>query len=862
MKSKTFTTLTIATLFAICLIKQSKAQEIPKDISERITNATYIFEGKVIRVNSYWTADLGYIYTSSTIEIHKIFKGAIDCGTVEVITEGGTVGDKTLSISHNLILKKGMKGIFLTNTTQHELPSTDFYPETDSMKLDIPYDLQGYIKYFDDGINFSVSDWQFQLDSLVQVYNLIDLYTQLNYVDCGIGPIMRVQEHKLKQTPKPLNLIPHNPNNPQKKSQFSFTPKIKVQQQTTTGIYNLSYYLLNPQQTHSGSNANFEFDIGIGDDIDTATFLSATILLEYDTSIFGMNVANQGFMNVTNIGFAADPNSYSPPTWFDDPSADNLLGINLVQLGSPTQQLVNITNSPNPALHVVLPMINCDNISTIQFLDPFSSYPFNQGFEYQSGGFPQDDFYDGVILSAPLTVPGCTLVIDNITPDTVNGGINDIVTISGFKFGNSRGNGNVFLPNADDGGQTWLALDSTDYIDWTDTLILFTMPGVIDSNNLFNTLNRFGVPGTGIVRVENDLGDTASYTAKPLIVFYSIKSQTRNPFGSLAKFPDDYLGYNNNSTRGGYTFRADTSFGNYTDRMGCLRTAIHDWQCLSHANFILGDTIQSKYPTAHNDSLNIIQFGTDPSPTAVARTYIFSAFAAGFCQRELVENVDIIINRDKIDSLFIDSLQCDSLPFLKYDLYDNLLHELGHAHSLNHVNDPDRTMWFRAKKGVFPYTVSGLRKVYLLYDLSCKEGANYIMTRARDTTIYTVCGYNLMQTLTVTDCDTNIIAHRSSTFGCVPTVGINEFSQQKINLRCYPNPSNSKINIEYSLDLESNLTIKIFDNFGRQINCLNKPNESWGNHSYQINTSKFANGIYFVQVLTNEKCFSTKFIKE
>ena len=35
----------------------SKAQVIPKDIVERINNSAYIFEGKVIRSNSYFTQD-------------------------------------------------------------------------------------------------------------------------------------------------------------------------------------------------------------------------------------------------------------------------------------------------------------------------------------------------------------------------------------------------------------------------------------------------------------------------------------------------------------------------------------------------------------------------------------------------------------------------------------------------------------------------------------------------------------------------------------------------------------------------------------------------------------------------------------
>ena len=77
-----------------------KSQEIPVAIVKRVTNSSNIFEGRVIRSDSYWSHDKKYIYTSSTIQIYKIFKGDITCGKIEVITDGGNVNDTTLEISH------------------------------------------------------------------------------------------------------------------------------------------------------------------------------------------------------------------------------------------------------------------------------------------------------------------------------------------------------------------------------------------------------------------------------------------------------------------------------------------------------------------------------------------------------------------------------------------------------------------------------------------------------------------------------------------------------------------------------------------------------------------------------------------
>ena len=98
------------TILFLLLINLCNAQEVPDDIINRANRATYIFEGTVIRSDSYWDHDRKEIYTSSTILISKIAKGNLNCGTIEIITVGGRVGDTEIKISHNLTLSKGMMG--------------------------------------------------------------------------------------------------------------------------------------------------------------------------------------------------------------------------------------------------------------------------------------------------------------------------------------------------------------------------------------------------------------------------------------------------------------------------------------------------------------------------------------------------------------------------------------------------------------------------------------------------------------------------------------------------------------------------------------------------------------------------------
>ena len=71
----------------------ANGQEIPIDIVDRINAVDYIFEGTVIKSTPYKTENGKYILTSNTIEIHKVLKGDLSCGTVELVTNGGMVDD-------------------------------------------------------------------------------------------------------------------------------------------------------------------------------------------------------------------------------------------------------------------------------------------------------------------------------------------------------------------------------------------------------------------------------------------------------------------------------------------------------------------------------------------------------------------------------------------------------------------------------------------------------------------------------------------------------------------------------------------------------------------------------------------------
>ena len=67
-------------------------------------------------------------------------------------------------------------------------------------------------------------------------------------------------------------------------------------------------------------------------------------------------------------------------------------------------------------------------------------------------------------------------------------------------------------------------------------------------------------------------------------------------------------------------------------------------------------------------------------------------------------------------------------------------------------------------------------------------------------------------------------------------------------LQNYPNPFNPITNIDYNLPFSGNLTLKIYDISGREINTLVNKTQEAGYYTVQFNASNFASGTYFYRI--------------
>ena len=79
-------------------------------------------------------------------------------------------------------------------------------------------------------------------------------------------------------------------------------------------------------------------------------------------------------------------------------------------------------------------------------------------------------------------------------------------------------------------------------------------------------------------------------------------------------------------------------------------------------------------------------------------------------------------------------------------------------------------------------------------------------------------------------------------------------------LRNYPNPFNARTVITYELQIESNVTIAIYDLLGRKVVTLSDGFQQAGNHQVIWNADGRSSGVYFYKIKAGDEGSSKKMI--
>ena len=82
------------------------------------------------------------------------------------------------------------------------------------------------------------------------------------------------------------------------------------------------------------------------------------------------------------------------------------------------------------------------------------------------------------------------------------------------------------------------------------------------------------------------------------------------------------------------------------------------------------------------------------------------------------------------------------------------------------------------------------------------------------------------------------------------------------NVTVYPNPANDKLNIDFTIENVTDISVEIFDVAGKTIAAKAMANAAKGTQSLGFNTAGFASGVYTVTIKSTQGKITRKFIKK
>ena len=252
----------------------------------------------------------------------------------------------------------------------------------------------------------------------------------------------------------------------------------------------------------------------------------------------------------------------------------------------------------------------------------------------------------------------------NLNTDWANGNADDWITITGDGFGDSQGNGYVTFDNGN-GYYAHSIAQSFDYSTWGDEEITVKVPAAFSNK----------------VKIRTDSGYEIE-TNDSLHIGYNLDDNVSSIYGHT---------YLHNQEDGGHKFYLNTELHNIFERKAAVERTLNDFVCKTGINFFLseqGTTLGWNL----GDGQNTISFDSASN--------MLSAGTVGFCNTlwsSCIYNGETFYYVNEMDIVINSSFEYDystgnpSAGLAKFSYV--LMHELGHAMRLGHVNELGETMY-------------------------------------------------------------------------------------------------------------------------------------------------------------------------
>jgi hypothetical protein len=425
-------------------------------------------------------------------------------------------------------------------------------------------------------------------------------------------------------------------------------------------------------------------------------------------------------------------------------------------------------------------------------------------------------------MAVPLRTAGSP-TIDSIRPLEVTAGTRTTLSIYGHGFQATRGS--VYFADADQGGATMMVGDTTDVNVWTDSLIQVWVP------SLGAFLTGSGTAGTGSVTMQTALGDSAT-SNDILQVRYAIQNKRTEDTlfqVGISRFimlldHDLLVG---NPTSGGYTFHFTTAFSANDSAKAAFLQGLRNWRCATGVNFNIG--ADTSLNIIDEDYVNVVRWDDAPD-TLPAGALAFTKVWGGSCE----DFSETAFAAADIDFTFGRNVPWNfdttaNVPG-KFDFFSVALHEIGHAHCLDHVIDI---------ADIMNYNIPiGQRNAALTPN--ALEGAFWVMDSS---------------TVSRGNCPDPMIPVPANDCNMLPVI---PHVEKALDLQLAPNPNSGIFSVHFKGGYPSRpLELKLFDSRGNCIPanlydfCPNGPNV------WEIDLKNLPFGLYFAN-FQNGMAFATE----
>jgi len=99
--------------------------------------------------------------------------------------------------------------------------------------------------------------------------------------------------------------------------------------------------------------------------------------------------------------------------------------------------------------------------------------------------------------------------------------------------------------------------------------------------------------------------------------------------------------------------------------------------------------------------------------------------------------------------------------------------------------------------------------------------------------------------------------YNNSFFGCDQTLSYESVLSNKLQLTCFPNPTNTSISFQLSCSMSKNYSLNLFDMSGRSVVSKNYPKNL---QQDEIDLSHLTNGVYLIQIKNEDHSLTQRFI--